>query len=626
MAARQDAATQTEDLAVHTDDRVPTQQLQVHGLQDSKANALVDHTYHQDKCDNMPGDIHDSGSTELSSPCVTSVRQTVTEVGTGHGRHMADSDVSSSDCETAEVDCDEDMFPPGNTSSDMGSDDDDDDDDQDDDDVKLCKDKKYIVFDEMLDKLLFSVKCPFCSGSVSHVKKSYVGSMVRATIICTSGHEAMKWASQPSIGKAPVGNILGAASILFSGNTYNHISHFANLFGLQFFGKTMYYDIQKSVLVPAVNTCYLQHMEDLHKLYKGKSVCVSGDGRCDSPGYNAKYGSYTLMNSTTHEILAMALVQVSEVSSSNAMEKHGCSRSLDYLQSKDIKVNQLATDRHTGIAKLLRENYKAVTHQYDVWHVTKSIKKKLTAKAKKKGNEALFGWIRSICNQVWYACQHCNENPEILTEKICSILHHVANVHYWDGNKVNKCDHDPLTVEETRKKKWLVAGSGPHTAIQEVLCNKKLVKDLRKLTKACHTGQLEVFHSLLLKYCPKRQEFDYPQMLVRLQLAVLDHNNNLNRQEKTTVLKGPNDSHARVKKYRHVYSKQNKMWVSKAIKEGKSYDYVQDIMVNSLKAKRGEIQLIPPVLPSLPKNIAPIPRPPTAELLANASKSRFLKK
>jgi hypothetical protein len=91
------------------------------------------------------------------------------------------------------------------------------------------------------------------------------------------------------------------------------------------------------------------------------------------------------MNSTTHEILAMALVQVSEVSSSNAMEKHGCSRSLDYLQSKDIKVNQLATDRHTGIAKLLRENYKAVTHQYDVWHVTKSIKKKLTAKAKKKG-------------------------------------------------------------------------------------------------------------------------------------------------------------------------------------------------------------------------------------------------
>ena len=101
-------------------------------------------------------------------------------------------------------------------------------------DVKLCKEEKYIVFDEMLDKS-FALKCPFYTGAVESVQKLCVGTMVRATIMCTAGHEVMKWTSQPSIGQAPVGNLPAAA---FSGNTYSQISHFANLYSLQYSGKT----------------------------------------------------------------------------------------------------------------------------------------------------------------------------------------------------------------------------------------------------------------------------------------------------------------------------------------------------------------------------------------------------
>ena len=79
--------------------------------------------------------------------------------------------------------------------------------------------------------------------------------------------------------------------------------------------------------------------------------------------YNAKYGSHTLMHSTTREILAMALIQVIEVKNSNAMEKAWCMRTIDHLQSNNIIVDQLATDRHTGIAKLMREQHQTVTHQ-----------------------------------------------------------------------------------------------------------------------------------------------------------------------------------------------------------------------------------------------------------------------
>ena len=54
------------------------------------------------------------------------------------------------------------------------------------------------------------------------------------------------------------------------------------------------------------------------------------------------------------------------------------------------------------------------------------------------------------------------------------------------------------------------------------------------LTGFHHTGALEVFHSLLLKYCPKRQHFSYIGMQARIELAILDHNYNTDRKQATT--------------------------------------------------------------------------------------------
>ena len=45
---------------------------------------------------------------------------------------------------------------------------------------------------------------------------------------------------------------------------------------------------------------------------------------------------------------------------------------------------------------------------------------------------------------------------------------------------------------------------------------------------------VEVFHSLLLKYCPKRQHFSYVGMQARIELAILDHNYNTQRKQATT--------------------------------------------------------------------------------------------
>lgn len=53
------------------------------------------------------------------------------------------------------------------------------------------------------------------------------------------------------------------------------------------------------------------------------------------------------------------------------MEKEGLVRGLAKLADSGVKVTDLVTDQHMGIAKMMRNEYKAITHWYDTWHVVK---------------------------------------------------------------------------------------------------------------------------------------------------------------------------------------------------------------------------------------------------------------
>ena len=87
-----------------------------------------------------------------------------------------------------------------------------------------------------------------------------------------------------------------------------------------------------------------------------------------------------------------------------------------------------------------------------------------------------------------------------------STVHHISNVHEWDSVPealFPKCVHQTLSPEEQRSKKWLRLGSVSHNALRKVVLQDTLLRDMKKLSGFHHTCSLEVFHSLLLKYCPK---------------------------------------------------------------------------------------------------------------------------
>ncbi|CAH1248558.1 Hypp8243 [Branchiostoma lanceolatum] len=94
--------------------------------------------------------------------------------------------------------------------------------------------------------------------------------------------------------------------------------------------------------------------------------------------------------------------------SSQAMERDAFGVGLDYLISEGVDIECIATDRHKGIrAELKKPAYRRINHQFDLFHVSKSIKKKLGLRAKKRCKKDISPWINCISNHLWWSSRTC---------------------------------------------------------------------------------------------------------------------------------------------------------------------------------------------------------------------------
>ncbi|XP_073714613.1 uncharacterized protein [Misgurnus anguillicaudatus] len=467
-------------------------------------------------------------------------------------------------------------------------------------------------------------RCQECGSLITKIRKATVGSLLRVHWECENKHKG-QWSSCADVRGMPVNNLLVSASTLVTGATYTDINDWASILHLQLPKKSTFYEIQSSYLIPVINEEYEEQQKAIvNDLHVQNELCnpvhLSGDGRSDSPGFSAKYNTYSLMDDKTDKIVHFELVQVSEASSSVAMEPIGFRRGVDKLLEQGIQIDVLTTDRSPSIRKIMRVEYPNIHHEFDVWHVVKGFFKKLLSISRHKENQELQPWIRSICNHLWYSCATCGGDPNELLVKWKSILYHIVGVHSWieEGN-TKKCDHNDLNPEQQWRKKWLQKESHAYRTLERLVLDKRLLNDLRQMALFKHTGELEVFHSALLKYCSKSLHFHYTSMVARTQLAVLDHNENVGRQQAATITGVP--------RYNIVYPKHTKEWIAKVIYKPTTQNFRETLLEKVLLRRQNSSIVFKDSSShlsqaALPQNIALKPRPDKQDVIAKRL-SRF---
>lgn len=142
--------------------------------------------------------------------------------------------------------------------------------------------------------------------------------------------------------------------------------------------------------------------------------------------------------------------------------------------------------------------------------------------------------------------------------------------------------------------------------------NPALLRDLAHLTKFCHTGELESYHSMMLKYVPKRLHFSHGGMVARTQLAILDHNSNVGRQQATTE-----DGSLQ---FSLEFKKAQGQWRVRKVFTPSSQDFKKNLVSRVLECRlNGEVPDVR--IHNHPDNIALLPRPDKADaILAYASR------
>ena len=137
---------------------------------------------------------------------------------------------------------------------------------------------------------------------------------------------------------------------------------------MKFLSHTAFHSIQRQYVMPVTMHTWSTLQDALLRNLKGcgKMLYLAGDGRCDSPGFSAKYCTYSMLEMDSDTIVTFVVVQVSETGSSSRMEAEGFRRCMNYLLDLGFTIQVLATDRHAQISSIMDKKYPNTSHQFDV--------------------------------------------------------------------------------------------------------------------------------------------------------------------------------------------------------------------------------------------------------------------
>lgn len=173
----------------------------------------------------------------------------------------------------------------------------------------IREEPKRIVF---LSKLLLLFQfCHSCFFSQPKISVKQTGTMLTVKTDCSNCGQTKIWTSQPDLlGKFPAGNLLLSFAVLCAGASIRKVLLVFRHMGVLAYHEPTYYYHQRHLLIPSIVSFWRRYQSKLLESLKDRVVVLAGDGRHDSMGHSAKFGTYTMFCCTVGLIIHIVLVQV----------------------------------------------------------------------------------------------------------------------------------------------------------------------------------------------------------------------------------------------------------------------------------------------------------------------------
>jgi len=198
--------------------------------------------------------------------------------------------------------------------------------------------------------------------------------------------------------------------------------------------------------------------------------------------------------------------------------------------------NLHAHDKNNSIIKFVRENRSPTENANDTWHLTKGLArnaKKITFGSQgNKGkiwHEQLADKAGSIKTHVYYSMKNCRAEADTLRTSIMNLVHHYQGNH--NGcNPGSRCQNEANYIPT----KVQITDPNAEKCLLDFLQKLPAYKQAEQYRFCLDTHYVESFNNAVLQYVDKIISFGQDTYLLRINLGILDWNENVDR-PKTSV-------------------------------------------------------------------------------------------
>ena len=170
------------------------------------------------------------------------------------------------------------------------------------------KGRAFIVYWSCFSILL--QRCLICTATAIIAKVITTYSTLCINLLCQENHKSI-WRSQPMEKRFYLGNVRLSTCVLFNSNTYRKLEKYFQILNIPWVSKSRYYDMLDHML-SVTDEAWKKEQSQIF-LHRNRGLILSGDWRCDSPGHNAKYLTFSLFDESLKKVVAVSLTQVTEV-------------------------------------------------------------------------------------------------------------------------------------------------------------------------------------------------------------------------------------------------------------------------------------------------------------------------